>query len=83
MHPHVYTHADAKACITANVACHESRLQALAGRQPGAAFVHSCGKEDGGGKLGRDGMGSVSGIVRCPIVYSMAVVFADKSRQQK
>lgn len=68
MHLDGYTHADAKACITANVACHESRLQALAGRQFGAAFVHSRGKEDGCGKLSRNGMGSVSGIVRCPIV---------------
>ena len=65
--------------MTANVACHERGLQTLAGCQPSAASVHSRGKEDGRRKLGRHGMGSVSGIVRCPIIDSMAVTFSKAS----
>ena len=73
--------AHADICITATVACHDSGLQALASCQPSAASVHSRGKEDGRRKLSRHGLGSVSGIVRCPIVDSMAVMFSEASKK--
>ena len=69
--------------MTANVACHESGLQAMAGRQSRAASVHPCGKEDGCRKLSRDGMGSVSGIVRCPVVYLMVLVLSASSPEPR
>ena len=62
----MYTYADVD--TIANMACHESGLQIMAGRQFGAASVHPRGKEDGCRKLSRNGMGSVSGVVRCPVV---------------
>ncbi len=62
--------------MIANVARYESGIQAVAGRQSSAAPVHSRGEEDGCRKLSRNGMGSVSGIVRCSIVESMAVVLS-------
>ena len=65
---YVWTHAYIDGFIIGNVACHESGIQILAGRQSGAAPVHSSGEEDGCRKLSRNGMGSVSGIVCCPVV---------------
>lgn len=71
----------ADGCTIANVACHESGIQAVAGRQSGAASVHSCGAQDGRRKLGRNGVGSVSGTVCCTIVVLTTVVLSKSLKQ--
>ena len=53
----------------------------MAGRQSGAASVHSRGAQDGRRKLSRNGMGSVSGIVCCTIVVLTTVVLSESSKQ--
>ena len=45
--------------MVANMANHESRVQALASCEPSTARIHTSGEEDSCGKLSRIGLGSV------------------------
>lgn len=63
-------------CITdrslkANVARHESRIQALASCESGPARVHTRREQDSGWKLGRNGMGSIFGNL-CSLIALLA-----------
>ncbi len=50
------------------MANNEGRIQALAGCEPDTARIHTRGEEDGCRKLGRIGVGSVSGTLCCMII---------------